>query len=182
MKTANKFRSGVVSIVFGFSLAAFFTGCSSSPPVKTQAYAKLKNERAFEYEFPAVWKAIEETLRRYRVVDRDPSDVDPVELKRLSKRTLDTDWIYGQSRDKYQEYQINGTPRKKYLQTRLRYHLEAKKVIGGVQVTVKTDEEIERLNSDGNPDGYSSSDEVDPSRASELLDKIQNQILAAPNI
>jgi hypothetical protein len=149
--------------------------------MKSQAYAKLKNERTFENDFSTVWKAIEETFRNYRIKERDPKEVDALEMRKLTKRTLETDWIYGQSRDKYQEYQVNGFPKKVYLQTRFKYELEAKKVMGGIHTTVKIEEEVERLKSDGTPNGYESVDENDTSRANEILDKIQNNILAAPN-
>ena len=155
-------------------------GCSSTPPVKTQAYAKLKNERTFESEFPLVWKAIEEVLRNHRIKDRDPEYVDATELQKISNRSLRTDWIYGKSRDKYQEYQVNGFPRKNYLQTRFNYSIEVKKVMGGVNVRVVSEEEIERLNTDGSSAGFTGANEPDPSRPNELLDKIQTGILAAP--
>src|SRR4051794_26861716 len=85
-----------------------FASCSSAPQMKQQAYAKLTNEHTFEYEFPQVWKAIEDSFHNYHVADRDPSEVDPLEMRKLTKRKLETDWILGQSRDKYVEYQVNG--------------------------------------------------------------------------
>ena len=158
----------------------FFAGCSSGPQVKQQAYAKLNNQRTFEYEFPAVWKAIEDTLRNYRVTDRDPKDVDANEMRRLKHRTLDTDWIFTKSNDKFIEYKVNGLPRKVYLQTRLKYHVDAQSVIGGVTVTVKTEEEVEKLKEDGSPDGWEKADEdKDTARASDLLDRFNLAILSA---
>jgi hypothetical protein len=168
----------VLSLILSFVLT-LLNGCSSTPEVKTQAYAKLSNERTYEYDFPTVWKGIEEAVRKYKVTSRDPSEVDDLEMKKLAQRDLETGWIYGQSRDKYIEYQVNGSPRKTYLQTRFRYLVTAKSQIGGVTVTVKTKEEIEKLNSDGSPAGYSSVSGVDTSRPSELLDKIKIAILSA---
>jgi hypothetical protein len=153
-------------------------GCSSEPTVKQQAYAKLNNEHTFEYEFPDVWKAVEDSFHNFKVADRDPSDVDPIEMKNLTKRRLETDWILGQSRDKYVEYQINGSPRKQYLQTRVKYTVLVDRVIGGTHVLVKTNEEIERLNKDGTSAGWDSTGNVDPSRASEVLDKITHSLNA----
>ena len=167
----------VISLVMGIS----GVGCSSPKKVLTQKYAQLKNQRTFENEFPVVWKALEEALRKHKIVDRDPSEVSALELRKLTLRTLETDWVYGQSRDKYHEYQVNGFPKKVYLQTRFKYQVEAKKVLGGVTVTVKSDEEVERLNEDGTPDGYSEVDQTDSSRLNELLEKVQLAILAAPN-
>src|SRR5690349_2685110 len=107
--------------MLALSFAFFFSGCASTPEVKTQAYAKLNNQRTYEYEFPVVWKGIEESLSKFKITDRDPSEATPLEMRKLTRRTLDTDWIYGQSRDKYQEYKVNGSPRKIYLQTRFKY-------------------------------------------------------------
>src|SRR3954464_1184317 len=93
-------------------VTTLLSGCASSQPVKTQDYAKLKNTRTFEFEFPMVWNAIETAFKGYKVVDRDPDDVDAQELKKLRARTLETDWIYTQSRDKYIEYKVNDLPKK----------------------------------------------------------------------
>ncbi len=165
-----------IALILGNTLI----GCSSIPPVKTQAYAKLSNERFFENEFPIVWKAIEETLRNFKITDRNPKDVDPLELQQISHRSLDTDWIYTQSRDKYQEYHVNGVPKKIYVQTRYKYHVLAERSLGGVKVTVRTEEEIERMKANGTSDGYVKADQMDTSRPSELLEKIRIAILAAP--
>ena len=161
------------------SVIALGAGCASSRPVKEQAYAKLSDHRTFEYEFPAVWKGIESAFREYKVSDRNPDQVDDLEIKKLKKRTLETDWIYAQSRDKYIEYKVNGSPRKKYLQTRIKYSVKAESQIGGTDVSVKTDEQIEKLKEDGSPAGYDSVDHVDSSRANEVLDKINQAILSA---
>jgi hypothetical protein len=161
-------------------LLALAPACSSTPPVKAEAYAKLQNHRTFEAEFPAVWKAIEEVFRNFKVTDRDPSEVTPLEMKKLDHRTLKTEWSYGKSRDKYQEYKVNGFPRKVFLQERVRYRVDARKVMGGVEVRVDTEEEIERLKADGSSDGFSQADTADTSRADEILNKIGGQILAAP--
>ena len=156
-------------------------GCSSGAvaPVKSQQYAKLSNKRTYEYEFPIVWKAIESAFHNYKVTNRDPNEVDVLEMKKLSRRTLDTEWVYAQSRDKYQEYSVNGSPRKVYLQTRVKYHIEALRTLGAVVVTVEASEEVEKLKDNGDSAGYGRADSLDPSRASEVLDKIGNAVLSA---
>ena len=159
----------------------YASGCSSVgvPPVQSQAYAALGHERVFESEFHLVWKALEEAMHKVKVVDRDPSEVDSGELKRLTRRTMETDWAYTQSRDKYQEYKVNGSPRKTYLMARIKYKIEAKKILGGIQVVVNTVEEIEQLKEDGSSAGWSRSETPDSSRANEVLDKLQQALLAA---
>ena len=161
------------------SVLAAVNACSSAQPVKTQNYARLNDHRTFEFEFPVVWKGIESALKNYKITDRDPSEVDPLEMQKLDQRSLETDWVYGQSRDKYHEYAVNGSPRKKYLQTRIKYAISANRVIGGVDVTVKPTEEVEKLKADGSSAGWESVDEPDSSRPNELLDKINLAILSA---
>ena len=163
----------------------FWTACSSGPKVKQQEYAKLSNKRTFENPFPTVWRGIELSLHEQKVLERDPeepTDNSEFELRKLDRRTMETDWIYTQSRDKYVEYQVNGSPRKQYLQLRFKYLIDAQKVIGGTDVKVDVREEIEKIDKQGNPDGYDKMAEPDPGRASELLDKINQAILSAPNI
>jgi uncharacterized lipoprotein len=161
--------------------ALTFSSCSSAPTVKSQKFAQLRDERKYEYAFPQVWRGIEDALRRHKILSRDPEDVSGTELKKLTQRTLKTDWIYSQSRDKYTEYLVNGTPRKIFLQTRFKYAVIAKSEIGGVSVRIKTEEEVEKIQFDGSSAGYVSVD-PDPSRANELLDKILIAIHSAPVI
>ncbi len=170
-----------IAILVLFILALnLFPGCSSTPPVKQQNYGQLNHQRTYEYSFSEVWKGIEEALRNYKITDRNPSEVSSLEMKSLTERSLETDWIYTQSRDKYQEYTVNGSPRKIYLQTRYKYFVVSKNGLGGPTVTVKTEEEVERLNSDGTSAGFTQVSNQDPSRPNELLDKIKLAILSAP--
>lgn len=167
----------IVALLF---VAVFANACSSAPPVKTEAYANLPNHRTFEYDFPAVWKGIEATFQNTKITERKPKEVNDLEMRSITRRTLQTDWSYGQSRDKYQEYQVNGTPRKVWLQERTRYDVDARRVMGGVDVTVVAEEEIESLKTDGTSAGFHSVDNPDTSRANEILNKINAAILAAP--
>jgi hypothetical protein len=172
-------------IIF-FTAAALFLGtfssCSSAPEVKQEEYAKLKDARMFEYEFPIVWHAIEDALHGYVVTNRDPNKVGIVEMKKIRQRTIDTDWVYSRSTEKYIEYKVNDSPRKIFLQTRTRYHLMARTVLGGVEVSVDPQQEIEKLKEDGSSEGFVTADSPDRSLANVMLDKINQAILAAPNI
>lgn len=162
-------------------LVVLFTaaGCASKMPVKKQAYAELKDFRTFEYEFPVVWKAIEKTFENHQVTARHPRKVSVLELKSLPKRDLDTDWILGQSRDKYVEYKVNDSPRRKLLGVRFRYHVEASRSLGGTDVRVRMDEEIERVKPNGDTAGWDSVDKIDTSRVNEILNQIDQAILSA---
>lgn len=160
-------------------LSLAFASCSSAPTVGQQKYAQLKNEWTFENDFPTVWKGIEQTLANHRVVDRDPEEVSEVEMKNLTERTLETDWIYAKSRDKFIEFKVNGLPKKQYLQVRFKYIVTAKTIIGGTHVKVNATEEIEQLDSKGKPDGYDEVDSPDSSRSNELLEKVKLSILSS---
>lgn len=167
-------------VSFAFLLLA--SACSSTgPQVKQQAFAEYRSSRVYENEFPIVWKAIEESLRNFKVTERDPKEVDEVEMKRILKRTLETDWVYSQSRDKYVEYSVNNTPRKRYLQIRVRFQLLAQRYMGGTEVKVRALEEIEKVDELGNSKGYDSVENVDTSRINDLLEKIQLSILSSPS-
>lgn len=167
-------------MILHIALALLLTlsaACSTAPAVKSQAYAQLQNHRTFEYEFPRVWKGIEEAFKNYRILRRDPDSITNSELKKLKNRILETDWVYSQSREKYVEFKVNGFPQKKYLQTRVQFRVTAQKVLGGIEVYILTTEEVEKLKADGNPTHYEPSAAPDTSRAHEILEKIENSIL-----
>jgi hypothetical protein len=176
------FRSNTILLVVSALFLGGFSSCSSSPQVKQEDYARLKDSRTFEYEFPVVWRAIEDVLHEYVVTNRDPNKVGIVEMKKIRSRSIDTDWVYSRSTEKYVEYKVNDSPRKIYLQTRIRFHLTARTVLGGVDVTVDPQEEIEKLKDDGSSQGFVSAESPDRTLAGSMLDKINQAILAAPNI
>lgn len=163
------------------SLAFLSAACSSGPEVKKQAYAKMPSTRTFEYELPVVWKAALRSFKDNKIVDRDPEDDNPVELKKLTEAEFETDWIYAQSRDKYHEYKVNGSPRRKALQVRLKYQVQLKTVMGGTEVKVALQEELERLKEDGSSRGYDAVEDTDSGRQAEILDRINASLLSAPN-
>jgi len=175
-KTAFAFS---ITLVQTLAVSGALVACSSSPQIKQDKYAKLSDHRTFEYGMPYVWGGIENVFKGYAIKERDPDDVTEKELESLKERKLETDWSYTQSRDKYYEYKVNGSPRRKNLQMRIRYEIVAKAVLGGVDVSVKTTEELEKLKKDGTSDGYSKVSEVDSSRPAEILEKINLAILSA---
>jgi hypothetical protein len=166
-------------ILISMATLVGLSACSSGPEVKQQQFARLQSHRDFEYDFPTVWKGIESALEGYPITERNPNKVGIVEMKNLHKRTIDTDWIFSRSTEKYVEYTINGTPRKTYLQTRTRYRIEAATILGGVSVTVFPQEEIERLHDDGSSAGFTSVESPERNLPGLMLDKINQAILSA---
>jgi len=169
-------------LFFAFTLLTL-NSCSSGPEIQQQKYAHLRTSLDFEYSFPAVWKAIETTLHEYRIASRDPSDVDPMELKKISERSLETEWVYTQSKDKYVEYKVNDFPRKKYLQMRVKFIVSAERKMPDVtKVSVQSEEQLERLKDDGSPNGYVDAEEPDTARINQILQRIRLTLLASnPN-
>jgi len=163
------------------ALAVFFlfSGCSSTKEVHQQSFAKLRNERDFERDFPTVWNGIEVAVRNLKVINRDPENVSPVELKNLTERSIETDWVYGRSEDKFIKYTVNDLPKKQYLKTRYKYVLTAKAKIGAINVVVELQEQVEILNDDGTSAGYEASKAPDSRKAFNMLDRINNSMLAA---
>ena len=162
-------------------LGLLLTGASCSSNIKQQQYAKLRQERTFEYEFPVVWGGIQKALRDYKIKSADPTaeEANTPDLKKRNDGEIETDWVIGQSRDKYIEYQVNDLPKKKYLQMRFRFIVKASRVLGGTHVVVQAQEELEKLDEAGNPDGYETSDEPDSSRANDVLERINLALLSA---
>lgn len=157
-------------------LIALTAGCSSTRDVKKEKYADLRTEWTFEADFKSVWLAIERALAKNTIATRDPEAVEENDWKDTDKRNLETEWVYSQSKDKYVSYEVNGFPKRKLLQTRLRYKVYAERVMGGVHVEVKMDEEIENLNKKGEPQGYEAVDEIDTQRPNKLLEQIKLQL------
>ncbi len=167
-------------LVSGFLLLSTVGCATSGTDVQKQAYAKLQGSGVVEYDFSTTWKGVESAVHDQKVVDRDPKEVDFREMKDLTRRSLETDWAYTRSTEHFQAYQVNGQPRKTYLQSRVRYRIEAQSVMGGTNVAVRVDEEIERLKDDGRSDGYSPVEEASSNRAAEMLEKIRLAILRGP--
>lgn len=153
-----------------FLCSIYLAGCSSAP-YKKQAYAKLQNTKVFEEEYDVVWKAVTVSLADYLIEYNLPTE-----------GRIQTDWIYSTSNEKYMEYKVNGFPRKRYLQTRYKYKVLAKKQLGGVEVTVDLTEEFERLKSDGSFDSWKSSTDLDSSRQNDLLKIIELNLHSLPKI
>lgn len=160
---ARKLKS--MTLTLAILVPLFLGACSSGPEVKTQAYANEQTSRTMEYEYPVVWKGIKEALSEYRI--REASEEEGL---------IRTDWAYSTSTDKYVSVVVNQQPRRKYLQTRYRFTITAKKQIIGVLVDVKVEEEIEKMNKDGQFQSWQEVGEPGSKRAHDLLVNIERQI------
>lgn len=157
----------MLQVVFATVLMFVFIGCSSSPNIKKQQYAALSNSKDFEEEYAKVWKAIVIATEDMKIADKD-SD----------KGKMETEWIYSTSTEQYVEFKVNGFPRKHYIQSRYKYFISAEKMMGKVNVTVTTKQEIEKMKQDGTFDSWAHADVPDSSKASELINSIEFKLLS----
>jgi len=172
-----------IRLLFSFSSLGILmvmtgAGCSGAQYSKKQ-YADQRASRTFEYEMKDVWTALEKVVEKKKVLERDPTKVTPSEWNQLRERTLELDWAYSQSRDKYKSYTVNSIPKQQPLQVRVKHLFVVKKAFGGAEVQIETREELEQLDDYGVSTGYLAVSEVDSSRAAELLDQIAQALLAA---
>lgn len=144
-----------------------FSACSSKTPYKTQDYAVLADSKEFEEDYATVWKAVVATCAVYKVDEADEEDGE-----------LETDWVYGTSQEKYFEYKVNGFPRKKYLQSRIRFLVKVKNQLGSVKVIVQGEEEVENLNKDGTFKDWQEAKYSDSAKLNDLLKNIELKILS----
>lgn len=158
--------SSLVLFSIVFTSATVFTGCGGHE-VKKQGYAKLATAKDFEEDYQVVWTAVLAALEDYKIAEKDQDDGE-----------VKTDWVYTTSNEKYIEYQVNGFPRKKYLQTRYKINAFLEKQLESVKVRVDLEQELEKLKSDGSSDGWKSESDVDSIRANEILKLIENKILS----
>lgn len=160
-------KKNLVLIFSIITLTLAFGACSSKTPYATQEYAVLSDSKEFEEEYPVVWKATLSACANYKIEDANED-----------KGLLKTDWVYSTSQDKYFEYTVNGFPRKKYLQSRLRYIIHVQKQLGGVKVLVQADEEVENLNKDGSFKDWQDAKYADSQKLNDLLKNIELKILS----
>ncbi len=179
-KVKDRFTSRSAQSLWVIALLSFFgaTSCAG-PQYSKKEYAAQRTVRTFEYEMKDVWTALEKVVEKKKVIERDPNKVAPSEWSSLRERTLELDWSYSQSRDKYKTYQVNSIPKQQPLQVRVKHSFLVKKAFGGAEVEVTTQEEIEDLDDYGVSKGYFATPDSDTSRSAELLDQIAQALLSA---
>jgi hypothetical protein len=150
------------------ALPLLVCSCRSNTPYSTQDYAVLKNSKEFEFEYSKVWDAIKTACAIYSVRQSNSE-----------KGLLETDWVVTTSSEKYFEYTVNGFPRKKYLQIRLRYLITAQRQLGSVLVTVELDEEVENLDENGEFAGWRAARFADAQKPAQLIEQIELKLLSS---
>lgn len=175
---------GFLSIVLGITTLSACASWRYSQALKIQqqAYSSLPRERVIEASYPRVWKAVEEVFRKYAVLERDPEEVvSPKDWKMLKRRTLDTDWIFTKSDEWYSSYMVNHSPRREYLQSKVKVRVITEPAPGGVRVRVETDEEVQPINEMGQPLEFKASPSTSHRLAGQFLERVAQQVLSLPS-
>ncbi|MGZ3694030.1 MAG: hypothetical protein ACXWQO_07505 [Bdellovibrionota bacterium] len=168
----------LLNSVLALALTLSFTACSGGPKAKykeEENTPKFSTGRSFT-ETP------ETILRAARaVLDEMNRASEPAVTGSLkgNEESVRTGWVYSQSKDKYVEFQFNGSPKRKILQVRRKYTYTAVPSLAGSQVTYGIEEEIQKVDlKSGEPTGW---EKVEPAQAAyddmakRLRQKIQEQ-------
>lgn len=157
-------------------LAASLASCASKAP--KPKYMDEKNEAKFANS-RTLAEPPEKVLRAARsVLDEltkgsDPQAPDPVKNEDDS---IFTGWVYGQAKDKYVQYDYNGTPRRKQLSLRRIYGFTVNPTLAGSSVAMNVEEEIQEIDlKSGEPKGWKRVN-TDPAAYDLLLRRLREEI------
>lgn len=123
----------------------------------------------------------EKVLRAARnVLDELTKESEPQapDAVKTEEHTVFTGWVYGQAKDKYVQYDYNGTPRRKQLALRRIYGFTVNPTLAGSQVAMNVEEELQEVDlKSGEPKGWKRV-EPDPAAYDLLLRRLREQIRA----
>lgn len=130
-----------------FSLLLLSTACAHQNTAKNRVEkntAHFANSKTFENPVSDVEKATFLLLKE-KIAASNPATTgaDPKVEKDPSR--ISTGWIYEVSKDKYLEYQVNKSPRRKKLSVRRQYSVTILPSVAGSDVTISVQEEIEDI-------------------------------------
>ena len=153
-----------------------FSGCASKTPkpkfVDEKNEAKYAKSRAFDSPPEKVKMAARAVLDQLTHASEPAAS----ESVKEEENTLFTGWVYGVAKDKYVQYDYNGTPRRKPLSVRRIYGYKIEPSLSGSQVTMSVEEEIQEVDlSSGSPKGWKRM-ETDPAAFDLLLRRLREQI------
>ena len=161
-----------------FLSVVLLSSCASKAP--KPKYMDEKNEAKFAKE-RTLAEPPEKVLRAARSVldeltrNSNPQAPDPVKTE---DSTVFTGWVYGMAKDKYVQYDFNGTPRRKLLALRRIYGFTISPTLAGSQVDMNVEEEIQEIDlKSGEPKGWKRV-ETDPAAFDLLLRRLREQVRA----
>lgn len=162
-------------IAVALSLFSFFACASKTPKPK---YVDEKNEAKYA-QARTLAEPPEKVMRAARAVldgltrESNPQASDVVKAE---EDTLFTGWVYGLAKDKYVQYDFNGSPRRKQLGVRRIYGYTINPTLAGSQVKMNVEEEIQEIDlKTGEPKGWKRVD-TDPASYDLLLRRLREEV------
>lgn len=162
-----------------FVLTIALSACSTSSTQKGK-YGEEKNAAKYTSTYDFV-ESPEKVLRSAKtVLENWTRESDPPTSRAIKEddTSMETGWIYGQSKDKFVEYKHNNIPRRKTLAVRRKYKYTAVPSLSGSQISLSVEEELEQVDlKSGERTGWKSVD-PDPKTYDRMLQKLRTQVRA----
>lgn len=165
-----------LSLIFVLVLA--MSACASKTPKpqykEEKNQAKYADNRSLKEKPDAVLNAARAVLDEL-TQQSDPPASDAVKSE---GNTIYTGWVYGTAKDKYVQYDYNGSPQRKALSVRRIYGTTVAANLAGSLVSLSIEEEIQDVDlKSGEPKGWKRV-RTDPAALDMLMKRIRERIRA----
>lgn len=152
--------------------------CASKPP--KPKYVDEKNEAKYA-QARTIAEPPEKVKRAARAaLDQLTRESNPQASDKVQddENTIYTGWVYAQAKDKYVQYDYNGTPRRKQLAVRHIYGFTIDQTLAGSAVKMNVEEELEQISlKTGEHEGWKRV-EADPAAYDLLLRRLRENLRA----
>ncbi|HEY8280523.1 MAG TPA: hypothetical protein VIH99_12915 [Bdellovibrionota bacterium] len=136
----------MINRIAALTILSLFTACASQTPkpkyVEEKNQAKYSSSRALAENPDKVLRAARAVLDNLTHESNPPSGES---VKGDDDSTVYTGWVYSTSKDKYVQYDFNGSPRRKPLALRRIYGFTVTPGLSGSQVTMNVEEEVQEI-------------------------------------
>ena len=145
---------------------SLIVACGTASIKKEKKLPQFISGDFVEGSYEAVWKALGTATQDYPVVESDPSE-----------GHLETGWLAGQSKTHYSPYQGRyQSPKRLPLSSRYRLFVDLEKKVGGIEVHIESEEQIQMLDNEGKPTGKWKQIEPDTRHHQELISAIREAL------
>ncbi len=167
-----KMMKPMILALTAISLAA----CASKAP--KPKYMDEKNEAKFSRN-RTLAEPPEKVLRGARaVLDELTKESNPQasDVVKAENNSVFTGWVYGLAKDKYVQFDYNGTPRRKQLSVRRIYGFSVSPTLAGSEVKMNVEEELQEIDlKTGENQGWKRVD-TDPAAYDLLLRRLREKV------
>lgn len=145
---------------------SLIVACGTAPVEKEKKLPQFISGDFVEGSYDVVWKALETAMQDYPIVESDPSE-----------GYLETGWIGGRSKTHYAPYKGRyESPKRLPLSSRFRFFVDLEKKVGGVQINIESEEQIQLLDNEGKSTGRWKQIEPDTRHHKELIAAIREAL------